>query len=118
MPILRFRSGAVTCAVAARGVASLGAAVDGARHLSEVLGLPTAQGASDDRWLLRLASGDRSLEVLIDGPVEIEELSRRDVLERPRALVLAPGHPILGFARRGDEVILLLNIPSLVELGS
>lgn len=118
VPILRFRSGAVTCAVAARGVASLGAAVAGARPLSDVLGLPARADAIAERWLLRLASGDRSLEVLIDGPVEIEELSQRDMLERPPALVLAPGHPILGFARRGDEVIVLLNISSLVELGS
>lgn len=118
VPVLRFKTGGVTCAIAARGVASLGAAADGARRLSDLLGLPPALDGAGHHWLLRLESGARSLEVLIDGPVEIEELSAHDLLERPRALALPAGHPILGFARRGDDVIVLLNIPSLVELGS
>jgi hypothetical protein len=116
--VLRFRTGGITCAIAARGVASLAAAASGARRLSDLLGLPAAPEPATHRWLLRLDSGARSLEVLIDGPVEIEELSARDLLERPRALPLPAGHPILGFARRGDDVVVLLDIPSLVDLGS
>lgn len=116
--VLRFRTGGITCAISARGVASLGAAARGARRLSELLGLVGEADSSSHHWLLRLESGARSLEVLIDGPVEIEELSPRDLLERPRALPLPAGHPILGFARRGDDVVVLLDISSLVDLGS
>ncbi len=118
VPVLRFRTGGVTCAIAARGVASLAAGCDGVRRLSDLLGLSGAEEPPGRHWLLRLQSGARSLEVLIDGPVEIEELSAHDLLERPRALSLPADHPILGFARRGDDVIVLLNISSLVELAS
>jgi hypothetical protein len=118
IPLLRFRAGAVPCAVAAREVRGLRGAPFDRPSLSQLLGtLPAADGAADS-WVLRLAHEQALAEIVVQGPIEITDVNAGDVLRRPPALVLPHDHLIFGFARCAQELVILLDIPTLVELAA
>lgn len=121
VPILRFRAGTLPCAVAAREVEALRDPSSDRPPLWQLLGLPdVADGAAEASrgWILRLTHGDATAEVVVQGPIEITEVMARDVLPRPRGLALRDGDLVFGFARCAREVVLLLDIPTLVALAS
>lgn len=122
IPILRFRVGAVPCAVAARDVRVVRGASINHTPLWRLLGVPPAElsedGFGSDAWVLGLAHGDTSAEILVQGPIEILDVSASDLLRRPTALVLSNDDLIFGFVQCARELVLLLDIPALVELGS
>lgn len=120
IPILRFRAGTLPCAVAARDVRAVrGAAVDRV-PLSQLLGVPAASGEDGARntWTLGLVHHDASAEILVQGPVEIAEIRAGDLLRRPDALVLSNENLVVGFVCCARELVLLLDIPTLVEFAS
>lgn len=121
IPILRFRAGTVPCAVAARGVHAVRAAPADRAPLWQLLRMPPMVGEDVDRngaWMLGLSHRDASAEVLVQGPVEIADISPGDLLRRPPALVLSRSDLIFGYARCARELVALLDIPTLVELAS
>lgn len=121
VPILRFRAGTLPCAVAARDVAALRDPSGDRPALWRLLGLrdgAAGAGEASRAWGLRLAHGDVVAEVVVQGPIEITELMARDVLPRPEGLAVRDGDLVIGFARCAREVVLLLDIPTLVALAS
>jgi len=109
--VLRFRAGQGVFALAAGAVASIGAVRADIPHLSWVL----------ERQLPELTTGSRALqvvdrsqrvEVVVDGPVEVIELAVDDIAPC-RTTTSAT---IMGFARRDDGVVALLDAARLVEL--
>jgi hypothetical protein len=120
IPILRFRAGTLPCAVAARDVRAVrGAATDRA-PLWQLLGMPAAPDDDGVRsaWTLGLAHDAASAEIIVQGPVEIAEIRARDLLRRPDALVLSNENLVVGFVRCARELVLLLDIPTLVKFAS
>ncbi len=118
IPILRFRAGRLPCAVAAREVRGLrGAPLDGP-SLWQLLAVPPALAEDAGGWVLRLAHDRASAEIVVQGPIEIADVTAADVLRRPVALALPNDGLIFGFARCAQELVVLLDIPTLVELAS
>lgn len=121
IPILRFRTGTIPCAVAARDVRAVrGASADRA-PLWRLLGVAPAQqddGEPDAAWVLGLAHGSASAEVMVQGPINLSEVTAADVLSRPPALVLPNNDSIFGFVRCARELVVLFDIPTLVALAS
>ncbi len=121
IPILRFRAGSVPCAVAARGVQAVKTAPGDRAPLWRLLDMPPA--AADDAdskgaWVLGLTHLSASAEVLVQGPVEITDVSASSLLKRPPALVLPRSDLIFGYVRCARELVALLDIPALVELAT
>lgn len=116
-PILRFRTGAVPCAVAARDVRSVRGGAAERAPLWRLLGLTPAP-ETDGAWVLGLAHGASSAEVTVQGPIELAEISAADLLQRPPALVLANNALIFGFVRCARELVVLFDIPTLVALAA
>lgn len=121
IPILRFSAGTLPCAVAARDVRAVrGGSVD-RLPLWRLLGIPPAPDQDSDRsgtWTLGLAHGDTHAELLVEGPIEITDVSSSDVLRRPPTLVLSHNDLIFGFVQSARGLVVLLDIPTLVELAS
>lgn len=121
IPILRFRAGTIPCAVAARGVHAVRAAPADRPPLWQLLRMPPVIGDDVDRnsaWMIGLTHRDVSAEVLVQGPVEIADVTSGDLLRRPLALVLSRSELILGYVRCARDLVALLDIPTLVELAS
>ena len=119
IPILQFRAGALTCAVAARDVVAVRAGASDRPPLWRLLGVPAADEAeSAGTWLLGLGHGHAFADVLVQGPIEIEDVAAGEVLRRPPALVLPNNDLVFGFVRRARGLVVLLDIPTLVELAS
>jgi hypothetical protein len=116
--ILRFRTGAVPCAVAARDVRSVRGASEDHTPLWRLLGVTPANTTEDAGWVLGLAHGNASAEVLVQGPIDLAEVSAADLLQRPPALVLANNDLIFGFVRCARELVVLFDIPTLVALAA
>lgn len=119
IPILRFRAGAIPCAVAARGVQAVRTAAADRPPLWQLLRVPPAVSddtGRSDTWLLGLSHRDAAAEILVQGPVEIADVTASNLLRRPPALVLASSELIFGFVRCARELVALLDIPTLVEL--
>jgi hypothetical protein len=116
IPILRFRAGALPCAVAAREVHAIRGGSDNHPPLWRLLGLSPPIGDSAGAWVLGL--GDGAASVLVQGPVEIATVTARDFLRRPHALALSRDELIFGFVRLARDVVVLLDIPALVAIAS
>jgi hypothetical protein len=89
--------------------------------LWKLLGIAPTQhddGERDNTWVLSLAHGSASAEVVVQGPMDLAEVSVADVLTRPPTLVLANNDLIFGFVRCARELVVLFDIPTLVALAS
>lgn len=121
IPILRFRAGTIPCAVAARDVRTVRGASSTSAPLWRLLGIEPVQydeGERDNAWVLGLAHGSASAEVIVQGPMDLTEVTAADVLSRPPALVLQNNELIFGFVRCARELVVLFDIPTLVALAS
>ena len=121
IPILRFRAGTIPCAVAARDVRTVRGSSAASAPLWQLLGIAPVQHDADERdntWVLSLAHGSASAEVVVQGPMDLAEVGLADVLTRPPALVLQNNNLIFGFVRCARELVVLFDIPTLVALAS
>lgn len=121
IPILHFRAGALPCAVAARDVRAVRGDAADQLPLWRLLGLPPAPAQEVYRsgtWVLGLSHGNAHAEILVEGPIEIGEVSAGDVLRRPPTLVLSQDDLVFGFVHGAGGLVVLLDIPRLVELAS
>jgi chemotaxis signal transduction protein len=110
--ILRFHAGDTAYAIAAGNVDAIGPARPGLPHLARVLGDTTAVSPESTR-VLRLRAGDRAVDVVVDGPVELVQLAVANIT--PCQLGAIASATFLGFARDADRVFVLLDVPSLVD---
>lgn len=121
IPILQFRAGALPCAVAAREVRAVRGDAADQLPLWRLLGLPPAPASEIYRsgtWVLGLAHGDAEVELLVEGPIRMGEVGAGDVLRRPPTLVLSHDDLVFGFVHDAGGLVVLLDIPKLVELAS
>lgn len=87
----------------------------------KLLGVAPVQHDEDERdntWVLSLAHGSASADLVVQGPMDLAEVSVADVLTRPPALVLQNNDLIFGFVRCARELVVLFDIPTLVALAS
>lgn len=108
--VLRFHAGSMTFAIAAGSVQAISSARSDAPHLAQVLGGEPGAMANATRVLHVCAHGER-VDIVVDGPVELIELEVGDITPC-RATTSAS---VLGFARIGDELCVLLDAATLVE---
>ena len=117
IPILKFCAGTLPCAVAARDVVGVRQASSDRPALWQLLGLQPASAAdAAGTWLLGLGHDRAFADILVQGPIEIEDVTASDVLKRPPALVLPNNDLVFGFVRRARGLVVLLDIPTLVGL--
>ncbi len=89
--------------------------------LWRLLGVPPATEQDGDRsstWVLGLSHGDAFAELVVEGPIEIADVTSGDVLRRPPTLDLSHNNLIFGFVQSARGLVVLLDIPTLVELAS
>ncbi len=109
--VLRFQAGSHTYALAAGSVASVASARADLPHISEVIGDGTSSDSHDAARALRVSASGRAVDVVVDGPVELVRLGTSDVTPCP-----LPSHAgVLGFARVGDRLTVLLDAQVLVD---
>lgn len=113
--VLRFQAGSQTYALAAGSVTSVATARADLPHVSEVIGDGTSSDSHDAARALRVSASGRTVDVVVDGPVELVKLGTSDVT--PCALPSRAG--VLGFARAGSQagnrLTVLLDAQVLVE---
>lgn len=109
--VLRFQAGSHTYALAAGSVTSVAAARANLPHLSEVIGDGASSESHDAARALRVSASGRAVDVVVDGPVELVKLGTSDVTR-----CTFPSHAgVLGFARAGDRLTVLLDAQVLIE---
>ena len=121
IPILQFCAGTLPCAVAARDVHTVRGVSGDRLPLWRLLGVPPAPEQDGERsvtWVLGLSHGDAHAELLVEGPIEITDVASGEVLRRPPTLVLSHNDLIFGFVQSARGLVVLLDIPTLVELAS
>jgi hypothetical protein len=125
IPVLRFCVGAQRFGMAAEAVAAIVPARAHSVHIATVLGLESTARVHDRRDIHIMVSADtgtdhltssRIVELTIqaDGPVDVVRLGPEHIV--PQAAGIPPHYwkPIMGFARIGEQTILLLDIPSVI----
>lgn len=119
IPVLRFCVGAQRFGMAADDVAAIVPASAHSVHIATVLGLESTAPDHKRRDIHIMLSPDsqtgaRIVKLQADGPVDVVRLGPEDIV--PQAPGISPHYwkPIMGFARIGEQTILLLDIPSVI----
>jgi hypothetical protein len=111
--VLTCRAGEATVAIEASRVTSVDEDRSGIPLLSELLGDATAENDTGCRALVLQGDGS-SAAVRVGLPLHYLDLGREDVFPTPN-LISRSQRCALGFARRGEEIILLLDPDALVQ---
>lgn len=112
IPLLRFFAGELRCGLVAAAVERMEGARPGYRQASEILG--SQPGPSSDQRTLHLFVEGRRGSVLVDGPTAVCDLQAADVLPLGRSLSFLRNGPVLGLAREGEHLVLLIDVAWLV----
>ena len=56
--------------------------------------------------------------MVVQGPIQITEIRAADLMRRPSSLVLGNEGLVIGFVRCARDLVLLLDIPALVQVAS
>lgn len=123
IPVLRFCVGAQRFGMAADDVAAIVPARAHSVHIATVLGLESTTQVHERRDIHIMVSADngtdnqtssRIVKLQADGPVDVVRLGPEHIV--PQAAGISPHYwkPIIGFARIGEQTILLLDIPSVI----
>ncbi len=106
-------------AIAAAGVRGLGPVDESSPRAADLLGLsePPSSGSEVRPLTLRLGVAGQEVRLLIEGPFSVSRLSRSDLLflQDPGSLG-PPPPPVAGFARIGEDVVVLLRTSDLAAL--
>lgn len=120
VPILRFRAAELALAIAAEAASGFGPPSPGVAHIGDLLGIRVAPD-EPGRRVLRLEDGGAVAQVIVDGPVVLQQVGPRDV--RPAPPWAPPVDPslVLGYAAAGapagaDELVVLLDVERLITL--
>jgi hypothetical protein len=114
--VVRFFAGEVRLAISARAVKELSPADPAATHIATRLGLPGSSPLADSTArLITISSGERQARFVVDGPIAMWAVGQEDLLDQPGILEARQSDPVLGVARDGDHLVLLLRPSALVE---
>jgi hypothetical protein len=114
VPVLCFRAGELSIAVAAESVAAIGPVTPGIPHIAFVLGA-RVQSDAPSRRTVHVAMAGVDAAFLVDGPVSLGLVDRAQVLALPRALPRLRDRAIVGFVLGGQGLVALVDFPRLVE---
>lgn len=106
--MIEFRIGAGRYAFAVGVVESVGIARPDLPHLGTLLG-HAGSGQTTGSRAFRL---ERGVEVNVDEPIELYEISADEIVPSPLRRSALPG--LLGFAQRAGELIVLLDPATLL----
>lgn len=115
--LLRFCAGSMYFGIAAEDVVGVAPARDDAPHIGTLLGIEPARA---ERRMIRLAPPAAQADLpwisfQADGPVDVIRCNADDILPMPRGIPRERWKPVLGFAQMDHQLVLLLDIPSVVE---
>jgi hypothetical protein len=122
IPILRCSAAGVPLGFCAEEVAEFQALGDDTPHLATLLGMPhdatsiPSPGEKRERKTLRLRAGQRAALVSVDGPLTLRAVGEADVLPVPRLFSKAAIAPIIGFTEEDGRVVLLLDVPGIIQM--
>ena len=125
IPILRFRAGGITLAIAAEAASGFGPPSPGVAHIGELVGIDVAAD-QPGRRLLRLEDNGAVAQVIVDGPVVLQPIGPGDILPPLGAPPLGPRSPlVLGHAAAGgvgpaavDGPVVLLDVERVIALAA
>lgn len=116
--VLRFGAGDLALAIAAEDVVTVAFARAGVPHIGEVLGIESGARTSGQRAIHVRAPGiDAGGEAvfLADPPVEVLPCHIGNILPMAPGISRVQWQPVMGFARIDDQMLLLLDIPGIVQ---
>src|SRR5439155_126591 len=87
----------------------------GLPHVCQVLRV-AGPGPAQGRRALVLTHGGGMVRLVVDGPIRIEALAPERIVAAPTGLPPGRFPSVAGFARDGDRLVVLLDIPALIEL--
>ena len=122
IPILRCSAAGVPMGFAAEEVAEFQAHGQRTPHLAMLLGMaeapdrPLAASEKGERKTLRLRVGKHAALVSVDGPLTLRAVAQADVLPLPKMFRKGAIAPIIGFAEEEGRVVLLLDVPGIIQM--
>ena len=120
--VLRFSAGPLRLGVAAEDVVAVMAARADIPHIARLFGVEPGRNDLERRTIqvTTAAAGQGSEPCLTafqaDFPVEVVRCGFEDVLPMGPWLECGRLRPVMGFARIDDETLVLLDIPSVVDM--
>ncbi|MEM9488693.1 MAG: hypothetical protein AAGC55_06085, partial [Myxococcota bacterium] len=100
----------------AEDVVAVRPARPGSPHIAAVFGVEPAPGDHGRRDIHVVVSGSEpDIVFQADAPVGVLRCRTRDVLPFAPGLPLAGWRPVMGFARIAGEMVILLDIPSMID---
>lgn len=113
IPLLRFFAGELRCGLVAAAVERIDVAMPGCQPASELLGAEAIAGV-EQRTLHLFAYGRRG-RLVVDGPTAVRDVQATELLPLGRSLRFLRRGPVLGVAREGEHLVLLIDVAWLVE---
>lgn len=122
IPVLSFYAGELRLGIAAEDVLAVVPARAGIPHIAEILGIEPSP-AELERRVIHVAApaeersaGSVVVEFQADSPVGVIRCQSEQILPMSDGLLLRPWRPIMGFANIDGQVLILLDIPSVIEV--
>ena len=111
--VLRFSGGGIPLGLAADAVLALASPGKDVPHIGSFLGLAPGNPSGEKRRL-SVQGKTGIIEVLVDGPIWIKQVTSKDVAPLPVVLRWGKIRPVMGFLREGAQVVVLLDVDGLV----
>lgn len=115
--LLRFRAGPMLLGIAAEDVVQIDKIFDNDTvHIASLLGVEPSGGECRTIRLPRppeVTDGPDLLDFLADAPLEVLHCDPDRFLPLPRGTSFQQWKPVMGFARIQEQLVLILDIPSL-----
>ncbi|HWN66850.1 MAG TPA: hypothetical protein VNM90_04370 [Haliangium sp.] len=120
IPVLGFRAGELCLAIAAEDVTAVESARPGVAHIAEVLEVEPAPPSATQRVIhVRAVSGEDGAQTtsafLADPPVEVMLCRAGHIVPMAPSVPLLRLQPIMGFARIGERLHMLLDIEGIIR---
>jgi hypothetical protein len=123
VPLVQFRVGELRAAVAAYTVEGISTQSEegDTEHDHETVHIASLMGASaaipdSTQRRIRLRNASAATELIVDGPVTMAHVTVQEIV--PMNSVLVRSGVIMGFASLNGEVVLLLDVPKLLNLAT
>lgn len=116
--VLRFGAGDLALAIAAEDVIAVDLVRAGAVHIGEVLGVGGSPRMLGQRMVRVHAPGIHSgaeAAFLADPPVMVIACQPGQILPMAPGIPRDRWQPVMGFARIAEEMVLLLDIPGIIQ---
>lgn len=121
IPVLSFYAGELRLGIAAEDVLAVVPARPGIPHIAEILGVIPSP-AQAERRVIHVAApaeersaGSVVVEFQADSPVGVIRCQSEQILPMSDGLLLRSWRPVMGFANIEGHVLILLDIPSIID---